>query len=41
MHAYRPSFSPRRALVAGVTGLMLLVLQGVANAATQAPPTIA
>ena len=40
MHAYRPSFSPRRALVAGVTGLMLLVLQGAANAATQAPPTI-
>jgi len=41
MHAYRPSFSPRRALVAGVTGLMLLVLQGAANAATEAPPTIA
>jgi polar amino acid transport system substrate-binding protein len=41
MHAYRLSFSPRRALVAGVTGLMLLVLQGAANAATQAPPTIA
>ena len=41
MHAYRPSFSPRRALVAGLAGLMLLVLQGGANAATQAPPTIA
>lgn len=41
MHAYRPSFSSRRALVAGLAGLMLLVLQGGANAATQAPPTIA
>ncbi|SOE96229.1 amino acid ABC transporter substrate-binding protein, PAAT family [Burkholderia sp. D7] len=41
MHAYRPSFSSRRTLVAGLTGLMLLVLQGAANAATQAPPTIA
>ncbi|HMC46073.1 MAG TPA: ABC transporter substrate-binding protein [Caballeronia sp.] len=41
MHAYRPSFSPRRALLAGLTGLMLLVLQGAANAATEAPPTIA
>ncbi|SAL48031.1 extracellular solute-binding protein [Caballeronia udeis] len=41
MHAYRPSFSPRRALVAGLAGLMLLVLQGAANAATPAPPTIA
>ena len=41
MQASRLSFSPRRALVAGVTGLMLLVLQSAANAATQAPPTIA
>ncbi|MDB5788299.1 ABC transporter substrate-binding protein [Caballeronia mineralivorans] len=41
MQPYRPSFSPRRALIAGVTGLMLLVLQTAANAATQAPPTIA
>jgi len=41
MQASRLSFSPRRALVAGVTGLMLLVLQGAANAATEAPPTIA
>ena len=41
MHAYRPSFSPRRALLAGITGLMLLVQHGVASAATQAPPTIA
>ena len=41
MQPYRPPFSPRRALIAGVTGLMLLVLQTAANAATQAPPTIA
>ncbi|MFK4444741.1 polar amino acid transport system substrate-binding protein [Caballeronia udeis] len=41
MHAYRPSFSPRRALVAGLAGLMLLVLQGTADAATPAPHTLA